>query len=246
MRSRAGTLLLALVLLAPGCITFYGDEDVQARVLVTRDVGTEVLVDENLTLAEGATAMDALHEVSEVETRYGGGFVHAIDGLASRYPEQKVDWFYHVNTSLASVGAADRTLADGDLVVFDHRSWERTMKLPHVLTGLQRWPTPLGQLNLSGETYRELQTDEDTRGELYAHVNGSHVRLLDAEGEPARTLEAPWLLAHAVDGETEQPRILLVASGEAGSKLVDELAATRPTGVGAVATPNATLEVPAS
>lgn len=246
MSRRASTLLLALVLLAPGCITFYGDEDVQARVLVTRDVGTEVLADENLTLAEGATAMDALHEVAEVETRYGGGFVHAIDGLASRYPEQKVDWFYHVNTSLASVGAADRTLADGDLVVFDHRSWERTMKLPHVLTGLEAWPTPLEELDLSGETYRERQADEHAREELYAHANGSRLTLLDAEGEPERTLEPPWLLAHAVDGEGGEPRILLVASGEAGRGLVDELVDRRPTGVGAVATPNATLEVPAS
>jgi hypothetical protein len=241
---RAWAIGLALALLVPGCITFYGDEDVHVRVLVTRDVGTEVLTDENLSLPEGASAMDALRALADVETRHGGGFVHAVDGLASQYPDRKVDWFYHVDTRLAGVGAANHVLADGELVLFDYRPWDRTMHLPHVLTGLEDWPVDTSDANLSTDTYRQRQAD-DERDELYAHVNGSQLQLLDARGEPARTLEAPWLLAHAIDGAGEDPRILLAASGAEGRQLVDELPEVRPTGVGAAITPNGSVEVPA-
>jgi len=242
---RGLAILLGLVLLAPGCITFYGDADVDTRLIVTRDVGTEVLRDANLTLPEGSTAMDALRQAADVETSHGGGFVEAIDGLASRYPDAKVDWFYHVDTRLADVGAAERTLADDQLVTFDHRSWERTMHLEHVLTGLDAWPTDLDDPSFRAEEFRQLQRDDAERSQLYAETNGSRLTVLDAAGEPARTIEAPWLLAHAVDGPDEEPRILLVPSGEDATDLVDELPEVRPTGVGAVVTPDASLEVPA-
>jgi hypothetical protein len=239
------TIALATLVLAPGCITFDGEAEIQARVLVTEDVGTQPLHDENLTLRQGASAMDALRQVAQTETSHGGGFVEAIDGKASQYPDEKVDWFYHVNTKLAGVGAAQYTLEDGDAVVFDYRHWERTMHLPHLLTGLDDWPADLTEPRFDREAFTERQNDADQRANLYAHVNGTSVTVLDPAGEPARTLEAPWLLAHAVAGPTDQPRILLVASGDAGRALVDELAQTRPTGVGAVVTPNATQEVPA-
>lgn len=242
---RLATTVLALLLLVPGCITFYGEGEVRARVLVTREVGTQVLVDENLTLPEGSTAMDALHAVAEVETRHGGGFVHAVDGLASQYPERKVDWFYHVDTELAGVGAAQHTLADRELVLFDHRSWERTMHLDHVLTGLEDWPIDRQDPTFAAAEYQRLQGDEHARAKLFAQVDGSQLRLLDARGEPAQTLEAPWLLAHAVDGPDQEPRILLVPSGEEARGLVDTLADVQPTGVGAAVTPNASMEVPA-
>lgn len=237
--------LVAGLLLAPGCITMYGDEEVNARVLVTREVGTERIADENLTLREGSSAMDALRAVAEVQTSHGGGFVEAIDGIESRYPDRKVDWFYHVNTTLAGVGAAQYTVHDGDLILFDYRSWDRLMHLDHVLTGLEAWPEEPSEAEFDAEAFHELQADEETRGELYARVNGSTLTVLDAEGEPATELQPPWVLAHAVDGPGEDPRVVWVASDEPARGLADRLEQVRPTGVGAAVTPNATLEVPA-
>lgn len=237
-------LLVAGLVLSPGCITVYGDETVRARVLVTRDVGTQVLTDSNVTVPEGATAMDALRRVANVSTAYGGGFVQAIDGLESGYPDSKLDWFYHVDTRLADVGAAERALDDGDLVLFDYRPWNRSMTLEHVLTGLEAWPADLEDPSFDREAYEGRQADEDTRESLYAFVDGANLTLLDARGRHVVNLQAPWLLAHAVDGPGEDPRLLLVASGPDGRALVDELAATRPAGVGVAVTPNATLEVP--
>lgn len=238
-------LLAACLVLVPGCISFDGSGDVDVRIIVTQDVGTEILVDENLTLRQGASAMDALHEAATVETRYGGGFVHAIDGIESQYPDRKLDWFYHVDTRLAGVGAAQYTLEDGDLVVFDHRDWSRTMHLEHVLTGLEDWPLDLEDPAFDRPAFEDAQTDEDTRDELYARVDGDELMLLDTEGKTARNLSAPWLLAHAVDGPGDRPRILLVPSGEEARSLAPEMAARQPTGVGLVLTPNASLEVPA-
>lgn len=246
MRSR--WLLAALVVglaLTPGCITFYGDGQVQARVLVTRDVGTDVLVDENVTLPEGASAMDALRRVANVSTRYNGGFVQAVDGLESRYPDAKVDWFYHVDTRLADVGAAQHTVADGETILFDYRPWNRSMALGHVLTGTEDWPTDPDKPDFQADAYQARQADEDARGRLYALVEDDDLTLLDANGRHARTLDPPWLLAHAVDGPGDDPEILLVASGPDGRALVDRLAASEPVGVGIALTPNATLEVPA-
>lgn len=235
-------LVLGLVLLVPGCITFDGEQPIEVRMLVTQDVGTHVLVDENITTREGATAMDALREVAEVSTRHGGGFVASIEGIESRYPEQKVDWFYHVDSRLAGLGAAQYALEDGDVVLFDHRSWQRTMHLPHVLTGLDGWPIDSEEPTFEEEAFRERQAEDPSS--LYARIEGSQLTLLDADGEASQQIQAPWLLAHATAGPGEEPSILLVASGPQAHGLVDELSSTPPTGVGVAITPNATMEVP--
>lgn len=246
MTRRALVLALAVgLLLTPGCITFYGDDTVEVRFLVTRDVGTEVLTDENLTMPEGSSAMDALHEIAEVETSHGGGFVEAIDGIDSRYPDEKVDWLYHVNTRIAEVGSAQYTLQESDVLLYDYRDWSRAIDLPHVLTGLDDWPVDLDDPAFDRVAFEAHHADDHTRGHLYAEVDGEQLTLLDADGDPARNLTPPWLLAHAVDGPTDDPRILLVPSDEEARGLVHELAQIRPTGVGAAITPNATLEVPA-
>lgn len=238
-------LVLALALALPGCITFYGPSGVEVQVLVTEDVGTEVRKRANVTVQANATVMDALREVSTVETRYGGGFVHAIDGLESRYPDEKVDWFYHVNTEIADVGAASNTVEDGDLVVWDYRPWNRTMTLPHVLTGLDRWPANLtDDPQPTPDAWTEHASDPKLADRLYARLDGTNLTLLDEWGHPARTVEAPWLVVHAVDGPTSRPDLLVRTSGPAGQALADRLESTTPVGVGIALTPNETLEVP--
>ena len=53
--------------------------------------------------------MRLLQSKYDVKTRYGGGFVQAIDGARGREGDgRRVDWFYYVNGIEAPVGAAER------------------------------------------------------------------------------------------------------------------------------------------
>ena len=94
---------------------------------VTRDFGGERLhegIEEHAT--EGDTVMRLLTRNYEVDTRYGGGFVQEIDGVGGgREDGRRVDWFYYVNGIEAPIGAAERRVAAGERVWWDHHDWER-------------------------------------------------------------------------------------------------------------------------
>lgn len=245
--TRRAVLLALLVVVPAGCITFDDDRSVTVELLVTEEMGTRTLSHANVTVPANASVLDALRRAHTVETAHGGGFVEAIDGRASGYPDVKVDWFYHVDTALADVGAADRALAEDALVVWDRRPWNHTMGLEHVLTGLDAWPGERTQppVETTPEAWRENASQPHTADTLFARVDGDRLTVLDANATPARTLEPPWLIAHAVDGPGPAPTLLVVASGADGRGLAEQLDEARPRGLGVVATPNGTLEVPA-
>lgn len=127
---RRTLLLVLLVLLAAvtpllACTSEDGvatDGSVSARVLVTRDFGAEVLIDELLTLEEGVTCMKALKQVGDIGTAYGGGFVQSINGIESGKPA-KLDWFFFINGIMSNRGALDYTLHDGDVMQWDFHNW---------------------------------------------------------------------------------------------------------------------------
>jgi Domain of unknown function (DUF4430) len=121
---------------------------------VTRDFGQR---DQHSDAAkedirESDTVMRFLQQGHKVTTRFGGGFVQSIDGLAGDQAAED-DWFYYVNGREASVGAADYKLAAGDVVQWDYHDWHATQHVPaivgafpqpfaHGLTG-KRLPTRL-------------------------------------------------------------------------------------------------------
>jgi hypothetical protein len=75
-----------------------------------------------------------------VETRYGGGFVQSIDGVAGEERDgRRSDWFYYVNGVESSIGAAEYELEDGEDVWWDHRDWSTAMRVPAVVGS---WPEP--------------------------------------------------------------------------------------------------------
>jgi Domain of unknown function (DUF4430) len=123
---RRAVLLLLLALAAGGCGLGAGEsEEGAATLTVTRDFGTrEVGTGEADPIPGGETVMRMLQRDFEVETRYGGGFVQQINGIAGgREDGRPVDWFYYVNGILAEDGAAAHKLSAGDDVWWDHHDW---------------------------------------------------------------------------------------------------------------------------
>jgi hypothetical protein len=121
--------LLAAACLLAGC----GEEaagDGQARLWVTRDRGDEVVMD--TTVPAGISALEALRRKAEVETRYGGRFVQAVNGIEGDLAQQR-DWFWFVNGYEGDRSAADYELHDGDVLWWDHRSWAGEMRQPVVV-----------------------------------------------------------------------------------------------------------------
>jgi Domain of unknown function (DUF4430) len=136
---RRAALLLALFLLAAvagGCGLGAGDsKEGGATLLVTRDFGSRQLGSGDVDpIPGGETAMRMLRRDFDVETRYGGGFVQSINGVAGgREDGRPVDWFYYVNGVLADRGAAAHELAPGDRIWWDHHDWGATQDIRAVV-----------------------------------------------------------------------------------------------------------------
>ncbi|MBA7573516.1 hypothetical protein ES708_15314 [subsurface metagenome] len=94
------TLLLLMTAVSAGCPVqppaASSDEPAIVTVVVTRDFGRELILAEAVEIGEGANAMTALQSVAGVETKYGGGFVKAIDNISSQEADY-LDWFYYIN-----------------------------------------------------------------------------------------------------------------------------------------------------
>ena len=138
-------LLLLLVLgatVAAGCGLGAGDsQDGGASVTVTRDFGARELGTGSVDpIPGGETVMRMLQRGFDVETRYGGGFVQEINGIAGgRANGRPVDWFYYVNGILADDGAAAHKVAAGDRVWWDHHDWSAS---PDVRAVVGAFPEP--------------------------------------------------------------------------------------------------------
>lgn len=125
---------------ASGCGIGPGDEEGAIEMTVSRDHGAEVLRDDRVEIKESDTVLRALDRSAEVETRYGGGFVQSIDGLAGGSEGgRRSDWFYYVNGIEAPVGSADYEPSGGESVWWDHHDWSTAMRVPAVVGD---WPEP--------------------------------------------------------------------------------------------------------
>jgi hypothetical protein len=125
---RLAAIALAVALLA-GC----GEERTgsgTAALWVTRDRGAEVI--HTATVPAGISALEALDRELDVETRYGGRFVQAIEGLEGSLDEQQ-DWFWYVNGLEGDRSAAEYELRPGDVEWWDYRSWGSVMQVPVVV-----------------------------------------------------------------------------------------------------------------
>ena len=141
MRVALALLTLAAALALTGCggggegsgaPAEAGDTET-ATLWVTRDAGAEVLIEAQVPA--GTNAIEALKRHADVETRYGGRFVQAIEGIEGSLDRQE-DWFYFLNGIEADRGGAEVRLRPGDVVWWDFRSWSESMRQPVVVGAL--------------------------------------------------------------------------------------------------------------
>jgi hypothetical protein len=112
-----------------------GSNDEGAHLTATRDFGARTLVSaREESIPGGQTVLRFLSREADVETRYGGRFVNAIEGVRSDLEGgRQRDWFYFVNGIEADVGAAERKVSGGDRVWWDYRDWSAAMRVPAVV-----------------------------------------------------------------------------------------------------------------
>lgn len=134
------TALLLAALAAAGCGLGAGADVGDVRLTVTREFGAVPVLDRSPAAKESDSVMRLLEGEADVETRYGGGYVHAIDGVAE---EQRggdpYDWFFYVDGVESPIGAAEVELEGGERVWWDYRNWRATNHVPAVVGS---WPAP--------------------------------------------------------------------------------------------------------
>ena len=127
--------LLAAVVLG-GCGLGSGEDQPGGVTLtVSRDFGDRELGRaQRDSVPGGETVMRLLERSFDVQTRFGGGFVQEINGVAGgRLAGRPVDWFYYVNGVEAEIGAAQRRVNPGDRVWWDHHDWGDAARIPAVV-----------------------------------------------------------------------------------------------------------------
>jgi hypothetical protein len=206
---------LVVLLLSAGCGSAAGGEEGTAQLWVTRDRGSHVLVDAEVEA--GQTLMRALAAEADVETRYGGRYVQAIDGLSGSLQDQR-DWFWFVNGYEGDRSAASYRLRDGDVAWLDYRRWEREGEA-RVVVGA--FPEPFlhgydGRVRAAAVRYAPGL--EERARELADEVGAESVEPLGAAvDEGANVLEVrPGLpaLRGQLFGETAGDPVRFTISGE--------------------------------
>jgi hypothetical protein len=134
-RAAAIALVLGVAAAASGCGLGAGNKPSGTKLTITRDFGAKQLRALDAPKVGGnETVMRLLQRNARVSTRYGGGFVQSIDGLAGgRSGGRPNDWFYYVNGVEASKGAAATGLRAGDRVWWDRHDWSAAMRVPAVV-----------------------------------------------------------------------------------------------------------------
>lgn len=124
--------IVAAALALAGCGPGAGAGTRNAEVTVSLDFGSQVLGTASQQRVPGSeSVMSLLQRHFHVDTRYGGGFVQSIDGHAGG--SVKHDWFYYVNGILASKGAAQTDVNQGDHIWWDLHDWRATETVPAVV-----------------------------------------------------------------------------------------------------------------
>jgi hypothetical protein len=154
MRGRRGTAvataLLGAALATAGCGLGAGADVGSVELTVTREFGAVPMLERSLAAKESDTVMRLLEGEAEIETRYGGGFVHAIEGVAeARRDGDPHDWFFFVDGAESPIGAAEVEIEGGERIWWDYRDWSAIYHVPAVVGS---WPAPFTD-GIAGKRY---------------------------------------------------------------------------------------------
>ena len=139
VRRLAAALALFATAVA-GCGLGPGEDEGDVSLTVTRDYGTQVMLQKTDSIRESDTVIRLLDRNADITTRYGGGFIQSIDGLAgSQSGGRSSDWFFYVNGIESPIGSAQYDPSGGDRVWWDYRDWTAAMRVPAVVGS---WPEP--------------------------------------------------------------------------------------------------------
>jgi hypothetical protein len=170
------------------------------QLIVTRDFGGAVLHSWRSPAVVGQeTVMSLLMRNAAVATRYSGGYVQSIDGLAGGSEGgRSVDWFYYVNGVEAPQGAASTNVHSGDHIWWDRHDWSQTEHIPAVVgsfpepflngTAGKRLPVRVECADVGGRPCRTVTSA------LRAAGVPAGVAVFGSGAEPMtlRVLVAPW------------------------------------------------------
>lgn len=133
-------LLLGVALAAAGCGLGPGSGVGAVDLTVTREFGATKMSEASGEANESDTVMRFLEGQDEIETRYGGGYVKSIDGVAEdERGGHPYDWFFYVNGTESPVGAAEVSLHGGEQIWWDNHDWSASEHVPAVVGS---WPAP--------------------------------------------------------------------------------------------------------
>jgi hypothetical protein len=121
--------------LIAGCGLGAGPTPGAVTLTVTREFGARPLRSPPALRVRGQeTVMSLLTRNYAVTTRYGGGFVHSINGHSGGHVNgDPVDWFYYVNGIEAPKGAAETNVHRGDTIWWDLHDWSQSFYTPAVV-----------------------------------------------------------------------------------------------------------------
>lgn len=210
--------LLACLLLA-GCGSS-GEEQGTASLWITRDRGVTVLYEGEVEA--GRTVLQALRSAADVETRYGGRFVQAIDGLAGSAARGR-DWFYFVNGVAADRGAAEYRLRGGDIAWWDYRRWAGK---PEIAVVVGAFPEPFlhgydGEVRPAAVRYEEgLRDDAEAVGRVLRAASVEPVSVPAPEGANVfRLVRGPTRFEASAAGPTGPFTFVLAGNPGDGARL---------------------------
>lgn len=126
MRRLLTALAVLVAFVAAGCGLGAGATPGATELLVTQDFGEKVLLETPDPAVSGEdTVLRMLDRNADIETRFGGKFVQAIDGVGGgERSGAAVDWIYYLNGVQADKGAAAIKVQDGDSIWWDNHAWE--------------------------------------------------------------------------------------------------------------------------
>lgn len=198
MRRRCSAVVAAVVAVATaGCGVGPGESSSgEATLTVTRDYGaTPVLEASEQDPATSETVIRFLDREGEITTRFGGGFVHSINGTAGEIADGRLsDWFFFVNGIESDTGSAEVDVRGGDRIWWDFRDWTDALRTPAVVGS---WPEPFLQAATPESERAPVTVDcvggADACEQVGERLADAGVEVDDGVGDSAlRLLVGPW------------------------------------------------------